>query len=71
MPRLPALRLPALCLLPLLAACDGTDWSNHSGIVGVSNASNGQPMPTTSYPRGASSYGEPPNAMAFPKLGNR
>ena len=32
----------------------------------VSNASNGQPQAATSLPRGASSFGNPPNAMRVP-----
>lgn len=64
-------RLRFLLALPLLTACDGADWSNHSGVAGVSNASNGQPMATTSLPRSATSYADPPNAMAFPKFGTR
>lgn len=56
--------------LPLaLAACDGADWSSHGGPYGVSNASNSQPEPTSAYPRGASSYANPPNAMTLPKTG--
>jgi len=66
-------RLAILCRVAAmtlaLTACDGADWSSHGGTIPVSNASNGQPMPTSAYPRGASSYGNPPNAMALPKTG--
>ena len=52
--------------LPLaLVACEDIDWSRPV-VPDVSNASNGQPQAASSLPRGASSFGNPPNAMRVP-----
>lgn len=61
-------RVAAMGVALGVCGCDA-DWSAPAEPLAVSNASNGQPMPAGSLPRGASSYGNPPNAMVLPRLG--
>ena len=62
-------QLAAAVSLLGLAACD--DWTQAGPVTAdspISNATNTQPQSINSLPRGAASYGSPPNSVPISRL---